>query len=184
MEKIENLLLVGGSYRNVGKTHFIIKLINRFSQNNPIIGLKVKSIYNGDDKFHGRDWDNNKDNFRIIEENKTNTDDGGQMLKAGAKKVFRIKTKIEYLPDAMEDFFNLVPRGTAIIAESNSIRKFFVPGLYIMIYGDNKKLYKPSAIKLSQLADVNIYSDGKSFNISPENVNIDFINGKWDKSKI
>jgi len=50
------------------------------------------------------------ENYRIIEEQNANgNEDTERMLKQGASRVFRIKTKSEYLHEAIKEFLSKYP---------------------------------------------------------------------------
>jgi len=172
------ILLIGGATRNVGKTTFTCSVIKNISSKHEIIGLKIKTIYEGDDFFHGKDRNPLKGNFRIIEEfdNKGN-EDSMKMLKAGAKKVFRIKAKNEYLKDAFNEFMQQIPKNSYIICESNSLRNILKPVLFLMIKYKKSDEIKPSARKLEHLTDKIIFTDGKNHNFDYGNIEIK--NKQW-----
>lgn len=172
------ILLIGGATRNVGKTTFTCSVIKNISKKHEIIGLKIKTIYEGDVFFHGKDRNPLKGNYRIIEEtDKTGNEDSMKMLKAGAKKVFRIKAKSEYLKDAFTEFLKQIPKNSFIICESNSLRNIIKPDLFLMIKHKNKNNIKPSAKKLEHLTDKIIYSDGAKYNYDYKAVDIK--KNKW-----
>lgn len=172
------ILLIGGATRNVGKTHFTCSVIENISKKHNIIGLKIKTIYENDDFFHGKDINPLKGNYRIIEElDKNGNEDTIKMLKAGAKRVFRIKSKNIFLKEAFNLFMNLIPENSLIICESNSLREIIKPGLFLLIKQKNSDDIKPSAKKLEIYADKIIYTDGEKHDLKVNQIIIE--NDNW-----
>lgn len=172
MQKINNLILIGGGSRNLGKTEFVTRLISNYKSKYEIIAIKIKTIYEGDSFFHGKDRTPLLSNYRITEfSNSNNNEDTSRMLKAGAERVFKIKSKNEYLGEAFDKLFNeLNTSNKLIICESNSLRDFIIPNKFFLILGTNNTEIKPSAQRLLKFADKIIYSDGKKFDINIENI--------------
>lgn len=180
----KKIILIGGATRNVGKTTFSCAVINHLSEKHHIIGLKIKTLYRGDDFFHGKDHNPLSGNYRIIEEFEQNgKEDTMLMLKAGAKQVFRIKAKSEYLNNAFDEFFKQIPINSFILCESNSLRKTVEPSVFLMIKYKYSTEMKPSAKELEHLADKIVFTDGKKHDFDMKNIIIE--NGQWslkDKS--
>jgi hypothetical protein len=178
MIKQAKMLMIGGATRNVGKTTFSCAVIEKSSRNHLIIGLKIKTIYKGDNFFHGKDQNPLKGNYRIIEElDNSGSEDTMRMLKAGAKQVFRIKVKSEFIKEAFYDFFRQIPENSFILCESNSLRKVVKPGLFLMIKHKNSNEIKPSAKELEPFADKIIFTDGEKHDFNLKNIEIK--NEQW-----
>lgn len=178
VEKYSNILLIGGATRNVGKTTFTCSVIEKNSAKYTIIALKIKTIYEGDDFFHGKNRNPLIGNYRIIEEkNAGEQEDTERMLKAGANRVFRIKTKSNFLKEAFEDFYAQLAENSFIVCESNSLRNVLKPSIFILIKHKNSEEIKPSAKKLAPLADKIIYTDGIEHDFNAKKIIIS--NNKW-----
>lgn len=169
MKTLKNLILVGGGSRNLGKTEFVTGLIKKFKFQKPVIGIKIKTLYPNDSFFHGNNHNPLNGNYRITKFSKPeNNEDTSRMLRAGAEKVFKIKSKIDFLGEAFhdllakEDFSDKI-----IVCESNSLRDYVVPALFIIILSKETGNIKPSAKRLMKYADKIVYSDGKNFDITP-----------------
>ena len=172
------LLLIGGATRNVGKTTFSCAVIENMGKTHTIIALKIKTIYEGDDFFHGKDKNPLKGKYRIIEEfDNKGGEDTMRMLKAGAKHVFRIKVKSNFLKDAFDELYQQIPENSFILCESNSLRKVLEPALFLMIKHKNLNEIKPSAKELEPLADKIIFTDGKKHNFDIRKIEIK--NERW-----
>jgi hypothetical protein len=253
MERKQDLILIGGEGRNLGKTEFvceIIRLLKKISsgslnaesssqaadlnkiedqiishliqkesidlnQSLTVIGLKIKTIREGEELQHGSpmidmdrscESENKTDSIRAdqgsspsehlfsIKEdtNAAETEivgkDSLRMKHAGADRVFRMRVQKENIHEAYEYFLNLIedsPQPRLIVCESNTLREFYEPLLFIMIkYKENqhsaalshteslshdqllKKSHinvKPSAQRVSGFADLTIWSDEKQF---------------------
>lgn len=174
----EGVLIIGGASRNVGKTTFSCQIIEHFSNKYAIIGLKVKTIYEGDDFFHGKDRSPLETDFRLIEEFDDKSDeDTGKMLRSGAKRVFRLKVKSHALKKAFLYFTDQINENSLIVCESNSIRKILQPDLFLLIKNQEENEMKPSAKELEKFADKIILTDGKHHDFTVSQLGIS--NGKW-----
>lgn len=178
MIRQNKIIIIGGATRNVGKTTFSCALIESLAAKHHIIALKIKTLYQGDDFFHGHDHNPLKGNYRIIEELEQNgKEDTERMLKAGARQVFRIKAKNEYLEDAFKVFSRQIPENSFVLCESNSLRKIIKPSVFLMIKHRNSDEMKPSAKELEPLADKIIFTDGMNHYFDINNIKIE--NEKW-----
>lgn len=180
MKKLPSVLLIGGAVRNVGKTTLVSKIIKKFSSENDIIAVKIKTIYEKDIFFHGTDKNplKSEEKYRIFEEiNKTGEEDTSKMLNSGAKRVFKIKTKRRFAENAFNEVMNKIDYSSMIICESNSIRHALKPGLFLLIKNENSNNIKPSASELQKYADKIILTDGKKHNFNIENLKIE--NNCW-----
>ena len=174
---IPNLLLVGGSQRNVGKTTLIIELIKRYKSDYPLIGLKVTSIYPDDGHFHGKHKPLVSEAELFEETDLSGQKDTSRMLLAGASKVFYIQAEDEHILQTFEKFSKQIPSGSFILCESISLRKHIQPGLFILIKSVDNKVQKQSYLDVEHLADRILVSDGKSFDFDINRISID--SGNW-----
>ena len=178
MITLKNLLVVGASNRNLGKTEFICRLIERF-QEFEIVAIKIKSIYPGDKKFHGKDLDPGRDYLLRKEDPEIGLDDSKRFISSGAREVFYIKSNYLNLGRALEEVRSEYHKSQLFIAESNSILGYCYPGGFIMINGPDQSKYKPSSLKFIQRADIIINSNGSKFDIDPEDINIRINDNNW-----
>jgi len=178
VERREGLLLIGGASRNVGKTTLICKIIEHFSKNHSVVGLKIKSIYDGDSYFHGKESKKFFDKYLLTEESESESnDDTHKMLKAGAHKAFLLRTKSEFLSEAFLYFVTKINDKDLIICESNSLRRFYEPDIYLFIKDKNGANMKPSAQQLEIYADRIIFSDGIKHDFDVNELQIE--NAEW-----
>jgi hypothetical protein len=172
--RANGLLIIGGASRNVGKTTLISNIIRHFAKSHHIIGLKVKTIYEGDSFFHGNtDFSLNED-FRLVEEfENENEKDSSGMLKAGAIRAFRLKVHHQYLLKAYKYFMEKINGNYLVICESNSLRKAINPDLFMMIKHHNNQNMKPSALEMEKFADKIIITDGIKHDFLPYQIDIE-----------
>jgi len=172
------LLMIGGASRNVGKTTLVSKIIKHFSKSHQIVGLKIKTLYEGDQSFHGNDKYTLNEDFRLIEEFETeNEKDSSGMLKAGAIRAFRLRVYNEHLLQAYNHFVEKIDKNLLIICESNSLRKYTIPDLFLMIKHSENQNMKPSAIELEKFADKIIFTDGLNHDFDLNNIDIE--DNRW-----
>ncbi len=161
MHKDERLLVVGGAGRNVGKTEFVCRLIAKFATNRDIYGLKVSTIFPDEALFHGTHADDEPVHQLFEETRRELAKDTSRMLRAGAKKVYYLRSDDSGIKESFEYFRNLVPENAIIICESNSLGQVVIPGLKIMVRSTNGQV-KPRAIAQLKEADIVVVSDGSS----------------------
>lgn len=146
MTKYSNLLMIGGSKQNVGKTTFIIDLLNKYSVNNNIIAIKTSN------HFHGiLNTDIvviNNEKYTIVKETVTDTGkDTARMLEAGAKEVYFIQSKDEFIGEAFLFISNIIGNKNLIICETASLRNFLIPEVFLaLINNKEEKLDKNKSI--------------------------------------
>lgn len=135
----KNLLLIGGSGRNVGKTTLALEIIKIFSKQAEIIGLKVSTHHKGDELKHGTHTIIPADNYVInIEKNDIPRKDTARMLQSGVSDAYYIESAGEKVKIAFEEFYNKYnPLSNPVICESRSLRKYIKPGIYILLLGPN-----------------------------------------------
>lgn len=196
MMKLQNMLIIGGASRNVGKTELVCSLIKKFSREREIITLKISGINPGNksgqehyqqqiqdagtgndtmpaqNSIHGNHGPP-PEKFHLLEE--TNLDgvkDSSKMLVAGAKRSFYLRTRDEYLAEAVDHFFTIIDRRSLIICESITLRKIIEPGLFIIIKSDKEESVKKSLGEVLHLVDLTIVSDGHRFSPGPQSISL------------
>lgn len=152
------LLIVAGSGRNVGKTEFVSRLIQKISPNQAICALKVSAVFPDEEFYHGNHSSTGLKN-NLIEETRRNTDkDTSRMLRAGACRVFYLRSDDAGIKKGFEDFQKHVPENAAIICESNSLWQYVNPGLLFVVRSTDG-VVKPRAVPLLERADMIVVSD-------------------------
>lgn len=156
-----NMVIVGGAGRNVGKTEFVCRLIQKFSGAMDIFGLKVSSIYPDEQIFHGDHSQDNEKNCLFEETRTAGTKDTSRMLRAGARRVFYLRSDDRSIASAFAEFRKKLPRDAVVICESNSLMDIVRPGLFLVVKSVDGKV-KPRALPLLETADAVIVSDRRS----------------------
>jgi len=157
---IPNLIIIGGSSRNVGKTTLALKVIEKYAASERITGLKVTSIRPGEETHHGNHENHDLLNFLIIEETtNSSSKDTARMLSAGADKVYYIETPDSMIREAMEMFLTTINTGSPIVCESRSLRTAVIPGLFVLLKHFDTDLIKPDFDVYEKLADITVSID-------------------------
>jgi len=168
MIKRPDFIILGSTGRNTGKTEFACRLIQQYSKQHKIIGVKVTSI-NKDEGFCPRGPEScgvcaslTKE-YDIIEETDSNIGkDTSRMLKAGAQKVYWLKVDKNYLELGIKALFEIFPKDALIVSESNSLRTVLEPGLFIVIKNINDHTIKESCASVIHFAS-KIINTGTTF---------------------
>jgi hypothetical protein len=155
------LLIVGGAGRNVGKTEFVCRLIEKFARQQEIYGLKVSSIFPDEELYHGT-HPGDEPARHLFEETRTDTSkDTSRMLRAGAARVFYLRSDDAGIKEIFSLFLGQLPEGALIVSESNSLSQFVRPGLHVMVRAVDGQV-KPRARAQLEGADLVVVSDGVS----------------------
>ncbi len=164
---IPNMILIGSTARNSGKTTLATSIINKYKLNRPVIGLKVTTIHGKNKKcIHGEEGcgvcSSLKGNFQITKElNPLGNKDTSLLLAAGADKVYWLKTLEDHIYEGFEAFVDQIPDNILIVCESNSLRTVVNPGAFIMIKNTRAGQMKKSAHEVIDQADIIIENNFK-----------------------
>jgi len=161
--KIPNLLLIAGNGRNVGKTTLACKIISYFASKTEVIGLKI-SPHNHNSNKSEIIFKNEK--IIVAEEKKISTKDSSLMLQAGAKKVYFVMVKPEYLHEAVEHLINNLPN-CLIVCESGGLNEWVAPGMFLMVKRKDEEIVKTHLLKHSPFI---VNNDGKHFDFDIQNL--------------
>lgn len=171
-----NMILIAGNGRNVGKTTFARKIIGHLTESITVIGLKVTPHLhnlNSDLKIICETSD-----YVIAEERGLNNKDSSLMLQAGAKKVFLIMAKQDFLEEAFS-LIALELTNSAVIVESGGLSEIIDPGLFFFIVNPGEQIMKEQYLRHKPIMVKNensgfdfdpkwlLYQDGK-FSVSRE----------------
>ncbi|GMO53823.1 MAG: hypothetical protein Ta2G_12380 [Termitinemataceae bacterium] len=170
MTEAPNMILIGSSARNSGKTFLACALIRRLKALNeePVIALKI-TCAEGSGKACPRggagcgacsiDGD-----YCLSEEKRapSSVKDTQQLLASGADKVFWLRCLREKLESAYASFLEELQSKsgckTTIICESNTLRTIVRPAVFVMIMDDDNGI-KKSAQAVAQKADVTLHTN-------------------------
>lgn len=164
-----NIMIVGGTGRNAGKTEFVCQVINNFSKSLEIIALKVSSIYPGEKFLHGLHMPDLPPGIQIFMETSPNSGkDTSKMLRAGATKAYFLRVQDGSIDEGINVFFKIEDSQSVIICESNSLAKYIKSGLFVLVKSTDNNAFKKRVSELMDFADLVVESDGISFVPSPE----------------
>jgi hypothetical protein len=172
MTELKNILIIGGAGRNVGKTELACGLLKRLGKGREIISLKISGINPGHDPFHG-DHGPPPEKYHLLEEtSRDGVKDSSKMLLAGADRAFYLRTRDEFMQEAMDHFFSLAGRDSVMICESIVLRKIVKPGLFVLVKIIDEESVKRSLGEVLHLVDLTIISDGREFHPSPSIIHL------------
>ncbi len=172
-----NLLLIAGTGKNVGKTTLARKLIKNVSKTQLVIGLKISPHKHTESKEAQQKYIH--PHFSIYEEfDKEGTKDSSRMLKAGASRVFYVEAEDRFIGHAIEKLKADFGKNTPIVCESGGLRNFVKPSLFLICR--NKKnpeqeKHQPLIEKADQILKFKRKKNKFNFDIS----RLKFENGKW-----
>lgn len=169
MSQINQMILIGSSGRNNGKTTLATRIITKYKKELPIVALKIITITDVSSNCHRGVTgcgicSSLKKEYEIVEELSPFSDkDTSQLLRAGATASYMLKTKQASLEKAWRSFYRTVPSNCLLIVESNSLRNITIPGLFLFCNNVTTHM-KPSAASVYKHADV-VVSNGEEFDI-------------------
>lgn len=175
----KNLIIIGGTGRNVGKTTLATEIIRRASKLHTVLGLKVSTHKKGEEGFHGDHSLEYVNTFRInIEKGLQPQKDTAAMLKAGASEAYYIETADEFVKEAWNEFISTCNQtNNAMVCESRSLRKHVKPGLFILLI--NPENAKDSSLQYKELADYVYYYNNDLKGIIELAQSIEFTLSGW-----
>jgi hypothetical protein len=186
--KKKNMILLGAGGRNSGKTLLASKLIEHYSHQHPIIGIKVTTIQKKDETCPrgGKGCgvcSSLEGTYCITEEHvRTSKKDTSRLLASGARKVFWLRVLKDSLIEGIEALFEIIPKEAALVCESNSLRTVIKPGVFLLVKDKNQSTLKPSAQKVQRFADRIVEFDSKRLEDKPFDLDfkdIQLINNQW-----
>lgn len=178
-----DLLVIGATGRSSGKTELACQLISRQVDSTPVVGLKVTIVERADGSCpHGRAGcgicSSLSEPWIVSRElDRESPKDTCRMLASGARRVYWLRVLRSELADGAADLLTRVPSGWLGVCESNSLREFVEPGLFLMVRGAESTRAKPSARAVAHLADRVVVSDGRSFDLDLDRISV--VDGQW-----
>ncbi|MDR0200169.1 MAG: hypothetical protein LBI43_06295 [Streptococcaceae bacterium] len=184
MIEVPKMLMIGATGRNSGKTFFAKDVIARYKDTYPIVTLKIVTIHGARGVCQRGEagcgmCTSIQNGYELFEEvNTFGKKDTMEMLKSGAKRAFLLKSFEDSLLDGFAEFQEKLCESNLqdalILCESNSLRKYLKPGLFVMIH-NQKLVIKKSSREVFDLADVVI----KSKEVLESGTKVDFTEPSW-----
>ncbi len=176
MIKIPGMLMVGASGRGVGKTPLTCVLIERFSSQHDIVGVKISTVDAFNQDHHP--GVTHSVSYRITEEkDRRGWTDTCRMLASGAKKVFWLEVLDTHLEEGITVLLDTLGCETVSVCESNRARRVVEPGVFVMIKGSQETDWKPSAEEVAQYADRVVISGDARLDADLDDIQL--AGGRW-----
>ena len=192
MIRCPNMLMVGAAGRNLGKTTFICRTIERLSKAQAVVAIKVTAFDDVEGEIIAetqkcQTYKTLQGRFMVTREGDgPDEKDTHRMFHAGAEKVYWLRSLKSALAEGMQALFNQMHddgvslESACVICESNSARKAVEPGLFVIVRqaGDD---FKPSCAEVFDEADRVILFHGDGWDINPNE--LDFSVDRWRLSE-
>ena len=183
MIRLENMLMIGSSGSNVGKTELACTLLRDFGKDRRIIGVKVTTITSKDGSCprggQGCGVCSSMDGaYRITREStRSSGKDTGKLLAAGAYEVYWLRVMRAHLREGLAALLDTISCDTVVICESNSLRQVVEPGLFLVVENGDGKPWKTSAQQVRRHADGIIHSNGSRFDLDLKRIQL--VGTRW-----
>ena len=153
--------MVGGHTRNIGKTS-VVEGIIRATQELNWTAAKITQFGHGVCSVNGEACGCavSEHQFSITEERqKQTTTDTARFLAAGARRSLWVRTKQGELTTALPAFKKRIEDDEFVIVESNSLRRFMTPSIYLQVLDTANPDFKASAQQYFDLSDAFVLVD-------------------------
>lgn len=147
--------MVGGHSRNIGKTSVVEGIIRGLSEYN-WTAAKITQFGHGVCSLNGEacDCSVSEHQFSITEErNRETRTDTARFLAAGARRSLWVRTRQGELVSALPALKDTIEGDRFVIVESNSLRRFIEPAVYLQVLDATKPDFKVSAQEFFNLSD-------------------------------
>lgn len=167
----ERLVLLSGNGQNVGKTTFACQLISHLKNlNQKVYALKITPHFHTETPPYCIFKD---ERFILSLEKDSDTGkDSSRYLEAGVDESFVLQVKDEFLEEAINYTFSMIPKEVMVIAESGALRRLFEPSIFLFLMKDRSDSIKESAKGLPELANRIILFDGNGFSENVEKIQL------------
>lgn len=171
--RCRGMILIGSDGRNSGKTELACAIIRHFRQNHAIAAVKITTIHtrtNCPKGEHGCGVCGEiGDSFRILNKPAGGSHkDTSRLHDSGAKPVLWLQSRYSVLPVALDSLVSHIPPGGPWLCESNSIRRFVIPDIFLLVRREGRTSVKPSAEAVMAYADRIVLSTGQHFDFTPD----------------
>lgn len=165
--KYPNFLLIAGNARNVGKSNLAVALIRKYSVQHRVVGLKVSAVYPGDASLHGHHHEPAPETWSLHQETSPDIPkDTSRFLQAGARSVWFLRARDEYLAEGFLQLEEQVGNEALVVCESRSLIKLIEPGAFILIEKHLNGFAVKDVSSLIPLADLRILTGAGKYDTS------------------
>jgi len=127
---LPNMIVIAGNGRNVGKTTFARSIIRHFSEKADVIAIKTSPhLHKINDDLEVICMTSD---FIVAEEKGISRKDSSLLLQAGAKRVYFIMAKQEFLESAFSVISGKLDN-QIVIAESGGLHELVAPGIFFFV---------------------------------------------------
>lgn len=155
--------MVGGHTRNIGKTSVVEGIIRATPELN-WTAAKITQFGHGVCSVNGEACGCavSEHQFSITEERQPNDrTDSARFLAAGARRSLWVRTKQGELVTALPAFKRRIEEDEFVIVESNSLRRFMTPSIYLQVLDTANPDFKVSAQQYFDLSDAFVLVERK-----------------------
>ena len=157
-----NVVMVGGHTRNIGKTSVVEGIIRALPEMN-WTAVKITQFGHGVCSLNGESCGCAVDEHQYAITRERRTDSGtdtARFLAAGARRSLWVRTKQGELFTALPSLRSEIEGDEFVIIESNSLRRFLEPALFLQVIDPSKIDFKLSSQIFFDLADAYVLTDG------------------------
>jgi molybdopterin-guanine dinucleotide biosynthesis protein len=162
--------MVGGHTRNIGKTSVIEGIIKGM----PELGwtaVKITQFGHGICSVNGESCgcETAEHQFSMTTERRRESGtDTARFLAAGAKRSLWLRTRQGELFTALSSLRSAIEMDEFVIVESNSLRRFIKPAVYLQVVDPNQQDFKLSAQQFFDVADAYVLVDERLNDHAPQ----------------
>jgi hypothetical protein len=177
------MLMIGATGRNTGKTELACRVIRRHAPQVPIAALKVTAVERTDGSCPRGGagcgvCSSLAESWCVTRELDADSDkDTAKLLASGAREAYWLRVKHEALGEGAAGLLAHVPAGWASVCESNSLSRVVEPGLFLQVRAASERTIKASARAVANLADCVVVSDGSGFDLPLDRISL--LDGQW-----
>jgi molybdopterin-guanine dinucleotide biosynthesis protein len=184
--KAMRMIMIGGHTRNIGKTSVIESIIRGLS-NFQWTAVKITQFGHGVCSINGESCgcSVNEHEYAITEEKSLDSGtDTARFLAAGARRSLWVRTKQGEVFTALPSLKEEIANDDFVIIESNSLRRFIKPDLYIQVLDESNQDFKSSAQEFFDLSDAFVLtSNDESLGGGRNAAGIDLLSREIQKNK-
>ena len=174
MIHLPNLLLIGATGRNVGKTEYACRLVKRLAAQGPVAAAKITVIREG-----GSSCPRGGEGCGVCgslagqpyllqsEDCKGSKKDTHRLLDTGASPVWWLRVRRADLDAGLAALVKRLDPNVPVVAESNSARLGLEPGIFVVMENPDGAM-KETCRAVMPLADVLIKRVGDTWDVPPE----------------
>jgi len=173
------MLMLGSTGRNSGRTDFACSLIERFCKSHRVAGVKVTVVKEADGKCSRKCGDcgvctDLEANFVITRESDQGRGkDTERMVAAGAGDVYWLRVRSEeHLHEGVVALLDQIGADTFLVCESNTLRAVVNPGVFLIFSHQGDRHIKGSTGAVRAHADRLVTSGDAGFDLDLDDINI------------